>query len=63
MLATVTMKIKTCLDTYLFLAGLLQIVAISFWGRQHHQMLTLLQIVRSHMILIFGWCHALSFLC
>ncbi len=62
MLATATTKIKTCLDTYLFLAGLLQIVAISFLLRQCPQMVTLPQIVKSDMTFIFGWCHTLFFL-
>ncbi len=63
MLATVTTKIKMCLDTYLFLVGLLQIVAISFLLQQCPQMVTLLQIVKSDMVFIFGWCCALFFLC
>ncbi len=62
-LATATTKIKTCLDTYLFLAGLSQIVAISFLLRQRPRTVTLPQIVKSDTIFIFGWCRALFFLC
>jgi hypothetical protein len=62
MLVIATMKIKICLNIYLFLAGLLQIVAISFLLQQCPQMVTLPQIVKSDMSFIFGWYCALFFL-
>ncbi len=58
MCESVTTKIKTGLDLFLFLMGLLHVGCHTLkFLRNHSQMVMLPQISMSDMTLFFGWCH------